>query len=270
MKAIAAAFVATVLLTLATQPAAAQTSDEVRALMAEIEALKEGQRQMREDLAAIRRIFEQAAQRRSGARAGGEIEPVELSVGDSAVLGDAAAPVTLVEYSDYQCPYCRRHASRVKPKLIESYVQTGKLRYVVREFPIESLHPQAPMASQAALCAKEQDAYWGMHDRIFADPKRVSPADFEAHAAALGLDVAAFTECLREQRYAAQIRRDQQEGAQLGIRGTPTFLLGTTDPADPSRVTATRMIRGARPLAVFRETVEKRMEEASTAVPGKS
>lgn len=270
MRALAPICAVIALLAIGAQPAPAQTADDIEELKAEIQALKQGQKQMREDLAVIRKIFEQAARGRSRSRAEPSFSPVDLAVGDSPFLGDEAAPVTLIEFGDYQCPYCKRHFSRVMPELVESYVETGKLKYVMREFPIESLHPQAPMASQAALCAGEQDAYWKMHDLIFENQKRVSPAELKNHAATIGLDTAAFTDCLQEERYAARIQKDLKEGAKLGVRGTPSFLLGTTDPEDPTRLQATRFIRGAQPLTVFRSAIEELLNEAASSVQGKS
>lgn len=260
-RALTCVFVMFSLIALASvQPGWAQSTDDFEALKEEIETLKEGQAQMQKDLAAIRKILEDAIERRAQARAQAQpkpFEPTELTIGASAVLGEATAPVTLIEYSDYQCPYCQRHFSNVMPDLVKDYVETGKLRYVMREFPIESIHPQAMKASVAALCAKDQGRYWEMHDLIFGNQRQVSADDLKAHGKTLGLDSASFDDCLESDKYIEQIRNDLQEGQKLGVRGTPSFVIGTTDPQDPDKVTATKFIRGAQPLTAFKQAIDE-------------
>lgn len=270
MKSLPAACILATLLAVGGQPAAAQTADDFSALKSEIEVLRQGQDEMRKDLAVIRKILEDATRGRLQTRAEPTFQPVDMTVAAAPFLGDEAAPVTLVEFSDFQCPFCKRHFDRVMPELVKTYVETGQLKYVMREFPITSLHPEAPRASLAALCAGEQGKYWQIHDLIFGDPKRISPSALKQHAATIGLDMAAFTSCLGDSRYAAQIRRDQAEGQKLGVRGTPTFLLGATDPADPTRLRATKLIRGAQPLAVFRQAIEEILSETASSVEEKS
>lgn len=269
-KSFMAACVLVALLATGGPPVLAQTADEASALRSEIEALKKGQEEMRKDLAVIRKILEGAARGRAQARVQPPFQPVDMTVGASPFLGEEAAPVTLIEYSDYQCPYCKRHFTRVMPQLVKAYVESGKLKYVMREFPIDSIHPQAAMASQAALCAGEQGKYWQMHDLIFGAQKRMSPDVFREHAASIGLDAVAFSGCLEDNRYAAQVRRDQAEGQKLGVRGTPSFVLGATDPTDPNRLRATKFIRGAQPLAVFSQAIEELLSETAMTVGGKS
>lgn len=266
MKSLPAACILATLLAVGGQPAAAQTADDFSALKSEIEVLRQGQEEMQKDLAVIRKILEDAARGRLQTRAQPAFQPVDMTVVASPFLGEEAAPVTLVEFSDYQCPFCKRHFTSVMPELVRTYVDSGQLKYVMREFPIASLHPQAPMASLAALCAGEQGKYWQMHDLIFGEPKRISPNALKQHAATIGLDAAAFISCLGDNRYAAQIRRDLAEGEKLGVRGTPTFLLGTTDPADPTRLRATKLIRGAQPLTVFSQAIEEILNETASSV----
>jgi protein-disulfide isomerase len=134
-------------------------------------------------------------------------------------------------------------------------VQAGKLRYVVREFPIESIHPRAFKASEAALCAGEQNRYWEMHDRIFANPRALAPADLAAHASALGVDRARFDECLASGRQAEKVRRDLADGQQAGVQGTPTFFLGTVAPGSPT-LKVVRVLRGAQPFASFKAAID--------------
>jgi protein-disulfide isomerase len=139
--------------------------------------------------------------------------------------------VTIVEFSDFQCPYCRRHALQTLPKIVETYVDTGKVHYIFNDFPLES-HPNAPKAAEAARCAGAQGAYWIMHDRLFKDPKEWSQQGEEqvidtlaGYAADLGLDEIAFRQCIEAGQYGPQIRQNQWEGQQAGVQGTPSFLI---------------------------------------------
>ena len=142
------------------------------------------------------------------------------------------------------------------PKLDDEYIKTGKLRYVIREFPLESIHPQAFKASEAALCAGDQGKYWEMHDRLFADQKAIASKDLPEHAQALGLDSGKFEECLASGKHAAKIRAALVEGQKAGVRGTPAFFLGLTAP-DNSKVKIVRMISGAQGYSVFQAAIGK-------------
>ena len=151
-------------------PALAENDSEIRALRSEIETLKEGQATMQKNLGEILSILE-PLKRRTQAQ---KFEPKDIDLAGAAVKGAAEAPVTLVEFTDYQCPFCRRHFSTTMPQLVRDYVESGKLRYVVKEFPIPSLHPSAAKAAEGALCAGDQDRYWEMHDAIFQNPRAVA------------------------------------------------------------------------------------------------
>jgi protein-disulfide isomerase len=263
-KSVLAACIAIAFLTMANLGSAwAQSGEEMIELKSEIEALKKGQEQMQEDISAIRKILEEAVRPRAQARAQQPFEPVDLTVGASPFLGAANAPVTLVEYSDYQCPFCRRHFSTVMPELVKAYVDTGKVKYVMREFPIQSIHPQALKASQAALCAGALGKYWEMHDLIFGNQRQIAVEHLKAHGQSLGLDSASFEDCLAGDSYVEQIRSDLAEGQKLGIRGTPSFLLGATDAADPNKVKVTKLIRGAVPLVTFTQVLEEILSDAA-------
>ena len=149
----------------------------------------------------------------------------------AAELGDAAAPVTIVEYTDYQCPYCARYAAETFPAMLTEMIDTGRVRYVIKDFPLDNIHPQARAAAVAARCAGEQDAYWPMHDALFAQQGEWSGQDallndiLAATAAELGLDGDAFAACLADGRYDAAIQANQDEGFALGVNGTPAFFI---------------------------------------------
>ncbi|MEE8549579.1 MAG: thioredoxin domain-containing protein, partial [Alphaproteobacteria bacterium] len=173
--------------------------------------------------------------RRKPSRSGGRNE---MRVDGAPYKGAADAPVTLIEFSDYQCPFCRRHSYKVAPRIVKNFVSTGKVKYVMREYPIASLHPDAAKASEGALCAGDQEKYWEMHDLIIANPRRVGPGRLKAHARRLGLDEADFGNCLDGGQHAGTINADTAVGYAAGVRGTPSFFIGLTDPRDTDRVTS--------------------------------
>lgn len=157
--------------------------------------------------------------------------PAAIAPADQAVLlGDAEAPVTIVEFSDYQCPFCARHFQETWPQLKAEFVDTGRVRYTFKDYPLTDIHPQAPKAHEAARCAGEQGGYWAMHDRLFAaQPEWAGRSDhvaiFKRYAAELELGAGAFDACLDSGRWAGAVNADLSEGAGLGVRGTPTFFI---------------------------------------------
>ena len=127
------------------------------------------------------------------------------------------------------------------------------------DFPIESIHPYALKAHEAANCAGDQGKYWEMHDRIFTKQRALGIKDLSDHAGALGLDLSMFEQCLNSGKQAAEIRKDIAEGAKAGVRGTPTFLLGLTEP-NSSKVKTTMIIRGAQPYTRFKQVIDSLLE----------
>jgi len=163
--------------------------------------------------------------------------------------GAVGAPVTLVEFSDFQCPFC----ARVKPilkRLEEAY--PGKLRIVFRDLPLLQLHKDAAHAAEAAACAHDQGKFWEMHDRLFADQSRLGPADLKQHAADLGLEAAAFNQCLDSGGKAAKWQKDADEATRLGLTGTPAFFING------------RLLVGARSYDDFAQVIEEELELAAS------
>jgi len=137
----------------------------------------------------------------------------------------------------------------------KEYIQTGKLKYVIRDFPLESIHKNAFKAAQAAYCAGQQGKYWEMHERLFVHQNALNPSDLPSHAQALALDAPTFHQCLESEQTAAVIRKDIEEGQKLGVRSTPTFLIGLTE-QDGSRVKALKLLRGARVYTAFKSVLD--------------
>lgn len=194
-----------------------------------------------------------------------KFKPVELELHPGSAIGDPDAPVTMIEFTDYQCPYCRRHATRVAPQLVAAYVDTGKLRYQVRQIPVESSHPQAFKAAEAALCAGDQGAYWPMHERLFAHQTELAPAQLLEHAGSLGLDAEAFRACLDGDSKRQQVRDDIRAGQQAGMRGTPAFFLGLTHSAGEGHILATAILHGAADFSQFAARIDELLLKAGPA-----
>lgn len=168
-------------------------------------------------------------------------EPVDLEVGDLSELvqmaegvtrGDASAPVTIMEFADYQCPACQGFALQVKPQLMARYIDTGQAKFVFHDFPL-SQHPHAFLAARAARCADDQDRFWAYHDHLFQNQPTWSQASsapvgrFVDYAETLGLDVDTFEGCLRSDRHAELVTANMQLGQQLGVPGTPAVFVSS-------------------------------------------
>jgi protein-disulfide isomerase len=158
--------------------------------------------------------------------------------------GAKDASVTIVEFSDYQCPYCKAVTPTVK-QLLEKY--PGKVKWVFRDYPIPKLHPTAPKAHEAARCAAEQGKFWEYHDLLFEKSPRQAPDELKRYASDLRLEASAFNQCLDSGKHAAAVTSDMQEGARLGVKGTPTFFVNG------------RRVVGAQPLPNFRKIVDSEL-----------
>lgn len=139
--------------------------------------------------------------------------------------GKDNAPITLVEFSDFQCPYCQL-AAPVLHQVAENY--KDKVRIIYRQFPIQSLHPYAPKAAEASLCANDQGKFWEMHDAMFGDQKKLSVSDLKQTAGRLGMNQKKFDQCLDSGRYVEQVQNDEKEGQRAGINGTPAMFINGT------------------------------------------
>jgi protein-disulfide isomerase len=228
----------------------AQAGDGLQGLTRDVESLKARLEAIQRELDGLKALLRT---RPPGAQ--DEPRNVTVSVKDAVFKGERTAKLTLIEFSDYQCPFCGRHSRETLPQLVRDYVETGKLRYVFRNFPLEALHPQAFKAAEAAHCAGEQGRYWQMHDRLFADQQALGVPQLSGHAQALGLDLTSFEQCLGSGKYAGKVRQDLVDGQAAGVRGTPIFYLGITEPNDGD-VKSVRVIFGAHPYPAFREAIE--------------
>lgn len=208
------------------------------------------------DLEAIKKqlsdIQKQLAQRSASAR------PVTMSAGDGPSLGSDAAPVTIVEFSDYQCPFCKKHVLNTMPSLKSSYIDTGKVRYVFQDFPLDNIHPYARKAAEAAHCAGDQGKFWQMHDALFQSLSTLTPDSLKDFARDLPLDMEVFTACLDDGKYAKKVDEDVAAGSAIGVTGTPKFFIGKKKP-DGTMVAT--VVKGAQPIEAFSQVIDRLLEE---------
>jgi protein-disulfide isomerase len=161
-------------------------------------------------------------------------------------LGPSDAPVTLLEFTDYQCPYCRRFQRETWPLLKKNYVDTGKLRFIVRDLPLQ-FHSAARPAAEAAHCAGEQGRFWEMHQALLSGEDALSPAGIDRRAGAVGLDLARLHACIAANRYESAIAHNIATADALGVRGTPAFVLGRS----VLGVLEGELAEGAQPYQAF-------------------
>ena len=233
--------------------AAQDTSHDLAAIKADLERITGDLEVVKSQLGQLLRLASQRPAQAGVATSG----PVRTSVADAPMLGRADAPVTLVEFSDYQCPFCQRFFATTLPALKKDYIDTGKLRYVLRDFPLE-MHQHARKAAEAAHCAGEQGKYWEMHDVLFQHQQALAPPQLAEHARTVGVDEPKFAECLSSGRYATRVERGLADGAAAGVQGTPGFVVGKTKPGDVVEGTP---IRGAQPLEAFRRIIDQILAE---------
>jgi protein-disulfide isomerase len=178
----------------------------------------------------------------------------EVLTDPAAARGSENAPVTMVEFTDYQCPFCERHFTDTQPQIDQDYIDTGKVRYLIRDMPLP-IHPNAPAAAYAARCAADQGKYWEMHDLLFQKQTEWSSGNtdelFSGYAGDVGLDVNSFTSCLSDGKYKKAVDADMALAQKVGVGGTPAFLINK------------ELIIGAQPFTVFQQAIEKAQSSGS-------
>ncbi|MBI4019830.1 MAG: DsbA family protein, partial [Candidatus Aenigmarchaeota archaeon] len=175
----------------------------------------------------------------------GNVGAIAVSADDDPAVGPADAKVTVIEFSDFQCPFCGRFYTQTLPQIKQNYVDTGKIRFVYRDFPLESIHPNARPAANAAECADEQGKFWEYHNKLFENQGSLSDAYYKQAASELGLDMEQFNSCYDSKKYDAEVSKDFQDGASAGVTGTPTVFVNG------------RAIVGAQPYATFQAAIDQ-------------
>ena len=174
-----------------------------------------------------------------------EFRRYDIPEDDDPVLGPDDAPITIIEFSDYECPYCRKWHVEVWPQLEAEY--GDQIRLVYRDFPLTSIHSNASPAAVAANCAGEQDMYWAYSKKLFDMKLNLGKSTYQSYAKELGLDMDTFNECMESGRYVDEVEADYQFAATLGIRSTPTFFVNGIP------------VVGAQPFEVFKNLIDKEL-----------
>jgi len=174
----------------------------------------------------------------------GEVQRVTVSTEGDPSIGPEDAPVTIVEFSDYQCPYCVSWYQQTFKRLLTAY--PDQIRFVYRDLPLPG-HPESLPSAEAANCAEEQGAYWGFHDALFSEQYPLGRSAYEQYAADLGLELAAFKACLDDHRYQDEIHADAADANRLGLNGTPSFVING------------RILIGALPFEDFKAIIDEEL-----------
>jgi protein-disulfide isomerase len=169
-------------------------------------------------------------------------------VDDDPARGPEDAPVLIIEFSDFECPFCGRFYTETLPLIMENY--GDQIRFVYRDFPLTQIHASAQKAAEAAQCAFDQDSFWEYHDLLFENQGALDDASLKGYADQLGLDGEEFADCLDSGRYAQEVQGDYRDGLAAGVEGTPTFFING------------QRVRGAQPWQVFQATIEAALAQA--------
>ncbi|HUU48505.1 MAG TPA: DsbA family protein [Nitrosopumilaceae archaeon] len=187
-------------------------------------------------------------------------QPLKISIDDDPMRGDPNAPITIVEFSDFQCPFCARFHVQTLPSLLEEYIDAGKVNLVYRDFPIPSIHPNALPAAVAAECANEQGKYWDYHDTLFEKQSDWSRLDsnavivkFSQYATEIGLEQEQFDSCLDTGKYLEEVQGDLSDGRAYDVTGTPGFFIGNDQIGFVK-------INGAQPFDSFQRVIDAQLE----------
>ena len=176
----------------------------------------------------------------------------KLNLAGFAMLGSKEAPLTIVEFTDYQCPFCQRFHTTSFAELKKNYIDTGKVRFYSRDLPLD-FHPNAMRAAEAARCAGEQGQFWQLHDVMGANPDKLDMNSLVADAADLKMDVNAFRTCVESEKYKNAVQTDVLEAMKIGANGTPTFVIGKSTPDGVDG----ELVVGAQPYLVFDQKLKE-------------
>ena len=181
-------------------------------------------------------------------------EKVNVSVDNDAFIGNSKAKVTIVEFSDFQCPFCRSFWSGAYQQIKSEYVDTGKVKFVYRDYPL-SFHPASQVSAEASECADEQGKYWEMHDKIFGEQAKkgtgtvtYGAVELKKWASQIGLDSAKFNQCLDSEKYKSEVEKDLADGSAYGVSGTPAFFING------------RPLVGAQPFSEFKSLIDSELK----------
>jgi protein-disulfide isomerase len=230
----------------ATLPVSAASSGDLAAIRDELATLRKEQAAIAAQVREIRGLLEPRAAAKPG-EAAVQSPNIVLATAGAPSVGAGDAPLMVIEFVDYQCPFCARHFRETFPELRKQYIDTGKVRYVMRHFPLEAIHSESFKAHAAARCADEQGKYWQMHARLLTNQDKLDRK---------GLELKAFGACLDSGRQEPAIRADMAAGTAAGVTGTPSFFLGRVQPGSTD-IKMLKTISGAQSLAAFQHAIDE-------------
>lgn len=181
-------------------------------------------------------------------------EKINVSADNDPFMGNEKAKVTIVEFSDFQCPFCRTFWSGALPQIKKEYIDTGKVKFVYRDYPL-SFHPAAQLSAEASECANEQGKYWEMHNKIFGEQAKqgtgtatYGAVELKNWASQIGLDSSRFNQCLDSGKYKTEVENDFADGSAYGVSGTPTIFING------------RAVVGAQPFSSFKVIIDEELK----------
>ena len=186
--------------------------------------------------------------------------PIKISADNDPIIGNPDAKISIIEFSDFQCPFCARFHIQTLPLIIEEYIEDGKVKLVFRDFPIQNIHPNALPASVAAECANEQGKFKEMHDILFENQNQWNKQEtadaislFNQYATEMNLDQEIFDSCLSNGKYIEEIKNDLEDGRDYGISGTPGFFIGNDQIGYVE-------LKGAQPFESFKKVIDAQLD----------
>jgi protein-disulfide isomerase len=203
------------------------------------------------ELRQIRQLLEKQQAQAPQAQ-GEQVVKAKVNLEGFAMLGSKEAPLTIVEFTDYQCPFCQRFHTTAFPELKKNYIDTGKVRFYSRDMPLD-FHPDAMRAAEAARCASDQGQFWRLRDVMGANPNKLDMDSLVADVTNLKMDVKAFRACVESEKYKSAVQTDVMEAMKIGANGTPTFVVGKST---PNGVDGELMV-GAQPYPMFDQKLQE-------------
>ena len=224
-------------------------------ILQQIIEIKDELRDLRQEMSELRKAVDESPEKDDTPKVAAPVNvPIEA---DDPVLGDKQAKIAIVEFTDYECPFCESYHSETFPQIKKAYVDTGKVQYILRDFPL-GFHDQAKPAAIAANCAGQQNAYWKMNDILFTKQAELGKDLYTQSAESLGLNMDQFLSCLKRDEQEQEVTADLTYGQQIGINGTPTFFVGRIR---EGQLANAKEIGGAQGMEVFEEILETLLKE---------
>ncbi|MDR4493774.1 MAG: thioredoxin domain-containing protein [Nitrospirales bacterium] len=229
-----------------------------QAVLQQLEKMHNELKALRNDIGQLRKDFLQLRQSLTSVVAPSPSPPqqVDVFLGDGQILGDSNANIGIVEFTDFQCPFCKRNHFEAFSKLQEAYIGTGKILYTVRDFPL-AFHAHAKEAAVAARCAGELGQYWAMVHQLFENQKHLGSSLYPEQAKVLNLREKEFEDCLKDPKQVANVEKDLTYGKSIGVGGTPYFFIGRIE---GKKLVKAQRISGARPFSNFSTIIDSLLE----------